>query len=635
MEGESSYSDKLQGIFDDQYSSYFTYPDEESDNYQICDIVQLSSVMITSLVKIDEGTFLFIKRKQYYIINKQLKVLSVEPYNFSRPIKCLKHNNTNLILTEDSILQIKGNQLVEKLKIFLATDIYSNGNNLFVLREEKLYQMNNSKLKLVYQNAYSVFNQFYDKVYTINKNALFRIYENNQKLKIKNNINEILYQCGSILFILNKNTFIEVFDMINEQFSLQPLNTADFYQYIKNDTASLELGLYGLKLKDKILEQHFGSNYSDEVDNYYNNYQQRSSIETVNSQIEKPKKLEKCQLMHVFKPLPYVDLYTAIEDNLLFIVDKEFNILSQSPINCEIYSGYENKTDGIIRIYEGYQHQLIPCCGKLYIQIRDKVYVLSNQQFKCVFEIPDFDDDINSFYCCLFCVNSELYVKSLSDIYVYRNKQLIHVRKDEEWNFQHQHKVYSYEWHHTALNIFEIAAENTKSLILQIHNTGTILFFHNGIVIIELFNDTYVIADLINENLLDYKLDMLQQNDMLQHIILGPSGVQFNNEIIYQYFGENFQIQQKQLYEELIEQQMQFPCYLEEVYKIIPFQLIFQQFNAQFNNCLKQKHESITKLNCKIVNQLQKISEQVNVLINIQNRIAQSWHLFMESELNQ
>ncbi|CAL5988720.1 Hypothetical_protein [Hexamita inflata] len=292
MEGESSsrHSDKLQRIFDDQYSSYFTYPDEESDNYKICDIIQLSSIMMTSLVKIDEGTFLFIKRKQYYIINQQLKVLSVEPYNFSRPIKCLKHNNINLILTEDSILQIQGNQLVEKLKIFSATDIYSNDNNLFVLREEQLYQMNNTKLKLVYQNAYSIFNQFCDKVYTISKYSLFRIYENNQKFEIKDNINEILYQCGSLLFILNKNTGVDVFDMINEQFSPQPLNTVDFYQYIKNETASLELGLYGLKLKEEILEQHFGSDYSEQVDNYYNNYQQRSSIEIFNNQIEKPKK---------------------------------------------------------------------------------------------------------------------------------------------------------------------------------------------------------------------------------------------------------------------------------------------------------------------------------------------------------
>ncbi|CAL6039901.1 Hypothetical_protein [Hexamita inflata] len=235
MEGESSsrHSDKLQGIFDDQYSSYFMYPDEESDNYKICDNIQLSSVMMTSLAKIDEGTFLFIKRKQYYIINQQLKVLIVEPYNFSRPIKCLKHNNINLILTEDSILQIQGNQLVEKLKIFSATDIYSNGNNLFVLREEKLYQMNNTKLKLVYQNAYSVFNQFCDKVYTIKKYTLLRIYENNQKFEIKDNINEILYQCGSLLFILNKNTDIDVFDMINEQFSPQPLNTVVFIKTLK------------------------------------------------------------------------------------------------------------------------------------------------------------------------------------------------------------------------------------------------------------------------------------------------------------------------------------------------------------------------------------------------------------------
>ncbi|CAL5977534.1 Conserved_hypothetical protein [Hexamita inflata] len=338
--------------------------------------------------------------------------------------------------------------------------------------------------------------------------------------------------------------------MVKEQFS--PIHFAFHFteEQIEIDD-HLELGRNRLKLKEEILEQHFGSNYSEEVDNYYNNYQQRSSIETVNSQIEAPKKLEKCQLMHVFKPLPYVDLYIVIEDNSLFVVDKEFNILSQSPINCEIYSGYENKTDGIISIYEGYQHQLIPCCGKLYIQIRDKVYVLSNSQLKYVFDIQNLRGcNITSYNSCIFCLNNELYIKSLNIIYVYRNQKLVKVRQVEEWNFQHQNKVYSYEWHGATLNVFEIISENIKQPLFEIDEVEDIWLLLNGILIVKLYSGIFVIADLINANTQEFQLEMRFELDIQNNIVLGSTGVQFNNEVIEEYLGEKFEMKHKGFYEE-------------------------------------------------------------------------------------
>ncbi|CAL6099308.1 Conserved_hypothetical protein [Hexamita inflata] len=419
--------------------------------------------------------------------------------------------------------------------------------------------------------------------------------------------------------------------MVKEQFS--PIHFAFHFteEQIEIDD-HLELGRNGLKLKEEILEEHFGSNYSEEVEHYFNNYQQRQT-ETLNNQ---PKKLEKCQLMHVFKPLPYVDLYIVIEDNLLFVVDKEFNILSQSLINYEIYSGYENKNDGIIRIYEGYQHQLIPCCGKLYIQIRDKVYVLSNSQFKCVFDIQNLlGCNVTSYNSCIFCLNNELYIKSLNIIYVYRNQKIVIVRQVEEWNFQHQNKVYSYEWYGATLNVFEIISENIKQSLFEIDEVEDIWLLLNGILIVKLYSGIFVIADLINANTQEFQLEMRFELDIQNNIVLGSTGVQFNNEVIEKYFGEQFEINNKRLYEELIQQQLQFPCYLEEIYKLVPFKLIHYQFKIQFTNKLNQKQDSLRQLNCKVVHQLQKVSKYINILINTQNRIAQSLHLFIQSELNQ
>ncbi|CAL6101669.1 Hypothetical_protein [Hexamita inflata] len=69
---------------------------ELCESYVVGDTIILRSDLLASLVKIDEALFLFIQEKYYYTINQELKVLSVETYIFSRPLKCLQHNNTNL-----------------------------------------------------------------------------------------------------------------------------------------------------------------------------------------------------------------------------------------------------------------------------------------------------------------------------------------------------------------------------------------------------------------------------------------------------------------------------------------------------------------------------------------------------------
>ncbi|CAL6099278.1 Conserved_hypothetical protein [Hexamita inflata] len=421
-----------------------------------------------------------------------------------------------------------------------------------------------------------------------------------------------------------------LFDMAKEEFSTK------YFGFYRNDDSinseisnHLELGRNGLKLKEQILVEHFGSDYSEEVEHYYNNYQQRQT-ETLNNQ---PKKLEKCQLMHVFKPLPQVDLYFVIEDNSLFIVDKEFNILKQTPINCEIYSGYISKSKGKKSIYEGYKHQIIPCCGKLYIRIEDNLYVLHDSQLQLVFNIRNLNGyEPYSQNNCIFCENNELCVQQANNIYAYRNKQLELIREDKSMNFQCQNKLYSYyEWSNDITVVYEVISATKQQPLFEIYDVSGIQYLQGGILIVKLYDGTLVIADIINARTKDFDCE----TDFLNNIVLGSTGIQFNNRIIEDYFGEKFEINHKRLYEELIQQQMQFPCYLEEIYKIVPLHLIAEQYSIQLDKKLDGKQDSLRQLHCKLENSLQKISEKINALINIHDRIAQSWKLIAEDQINQ
>ncbi|CAL6067610.1 Hypothetical_protein [Hexamita inflata] len=117
---------------------------------------------------------------------------------------------------------------------------------------------------------------------------------------------------------------------------------------------------------------------------YYKNFiqLQNSAICVKQSQT----KLEQCQLMHVFKPLPQYDLYMVIEDNYLYVIDQESNILSKSQIACELYSGFETMCPQLGQIYHYYNYQMIPCNGVLYIQIHQSVYKLQNAYVDRVFQ---------------------------------------------------------------------------------------------------------------------------------------------------------------------------------------------------------------------------------------------------------
>ncbi|CAL5974454.1 Conserved_hypothetical protein [Hexamita inflata] len=425
---------------------------------------------------------------------------------------------------------------------------------------------------------------------------------------------------------------LEAFDMINKRFvAVDQRFSSD------NINGLLELDNAGLKLKNEILIELFGQNYSQEAQIYYNQFQ-ISQQEQFSSKQETQKILQKCQLMHVFKPLSYVDLYTTVEDNSLFIIDKDLNILQQTPINCEIYSGYKNEDyyGRDIIIYEGFFHQFIPCKGVLYVQINDQVFQLKDSQLVVAFQIPEFNrHNVNSYYCCIFSFKDELYIRTSEKVFVYRNETFVQLREVEEWSFQNQQQVFSYEWNFEAgshVNIFEITAENTKDKIFQVRDADYVPYMSNGIMIVQLQNHNSVIVDLLNREIKDFTED---STNMLQHLVLSESGLNLKQELIEKYFGAKIIKQQTQMHLEQTEHQMQFPCYLEEIHKIIPFNLIFEQYKIKFKELFENKLSYFAELNQKVVQKQEKANDLVNIQVQIQSRMVQSLKQFMECETDQ
>ncbi|CAL6047545.1 Hypothetical_protein [Hexamita inflata] len=127
-------------------------------------------------------------------------------------------------------------------------------------------------------------------------------------------------------------------------------------------------------------------------------------------------------------------------------------------------------------------------------------------------------------------------------------------------------------------------------------------------------NDKYVIIDLLNNK----QVEVCQNFDnMLQHLVLGDTGLQFKTEFVQKYFGPKFE-QKTQMYKELITTQMKYSCYFDEIRQILPFELVIdlcqKQFNKRMNNLTDQK----------VVQNMQKISNLMNQQIQKQNKLVSS-----------
>ncbi|CAL6047565.1 Conserved_hypothetical protein [Hexamita inflata] len=383
----------------------------------------------------------------------------------------------------------------------------------------------------------------------------------------------------------------------------------------------LELGQTGLQINNQVLIQLFGENYPIDIQNYYCNFHQK--VQPSNLIYEQVSKLEKCQLMHVFKPLPNQNLYIVIEDDSLYVIDKEMNIIQQTTIDCDIFSGHVQPMilEDPIFLY-GYQHQMIPCQGNLYIQVQNIVFQLKDTQLQFVFNIPNYKMK-NTSCTNIFCFRQELYVKTPTIIYVYRNNELQVASQNElkqifDLIYQPNTEKQFYKWNDNEKYTVDIYGDDiflgfsfSRSVnILEVE----MYQFVNDLIIVKSKQNT-VLIDPISKQIFQFKDDV---NNLLHHFELNNCGFQYKNQILRKCF--NLDIEQLDLeYKQLLNDQMRHQCYLDEINKIIPFSLIIKSKQIKFN----EKHNStinrFQSLSAQIHNQL---SQTIQQMAHKQNEIV-------------
>ncbi|CAL6108735.1 Conserved_hypothetical protein [Hexamita inflata] len=604
--------------------SVYDYDSSDSSDilHNIGDQIQLKS---DTLIVIQNDQMILVKQQQCCLLDSNLIIQQIEQNSCTSPLKVIVYQNRYVVQAANALYYLNGCSLEQFISCESIEDIFIVENKLYVLRYERIYLFTNNRLKIDrFQPGYMHMYQFCGTSYSLEsslpqiKKQMTSLYKLGQQKQVIKEYQDLLPVFNSLnILVFKDNNHIYVFNLTNEQLVQVDEKFGD--NQINNQ---IEVGENGVQLKRKIQEELFGTEIYEQTCQMIKEWNDKNKNQII---IIMSQKLEKCQLMHVFKPLPYVDLYIAIEDNLLHIVDKEMNILKQTPINCKLYSGYEDSTmceDPII--FEGYFSNAILCKGKIYIQVINKVYQLKDSMLQFFIEIPDFKyNDTNSYYCAIFSVQNELYLRNMYTYYVYRDEQLQPIKEQLIWAFQSHDQVFTYEWTQDQIDdvmkVNEFLGDKEERHIIYLPKVDYASYTQNGIMIALYYDTCSQIIDLQTGNKIEIEID---QDDPLKYIELGDFGLQFQKDIVSKYLGDSVYWRQLEIYQKFITQQMEYPSYLHEIHNIIPFNLILEQYQIQYSERVGKTLNKIIALNEKIISKQTQILSKIDIQVSVQHNLA-------------
>ncbi|CAL6047367.1 Conserved_hypothetical protein [Hexamita inflata] len=599
--------------------------------------LQFTCINVNTFIVPRNNKYIILTEYQCCLIDKNF-IVEKAKLLCGRPRKIVFYQNRYIVQTSSNLCYLKDCSLEEFLNSYYIQNIFVLNGELYAQKHDAVYIFTNNHFKLIrfqpstmIMNLYQFCNLSYsfDQSYFQLQNFALVKHDTNGKQLIYT-YQELMMEYGDIIDLQNIIIFSTqdgafIFNLVSQKIiKLDQI----IYEKLKEEIDDqIELGAFGVQLKKETQIELFGEQvYQQSVEMF----QQWTCDEgkPFEKQIERESKLEKYRLMHVFKPFYYADLYISIEDNTLFVVDKDLNILEKTEINCELYSGLQDEQCDAPIIFEGYFSQAVLCNGRIHIQIKDKVYYLKDKQLQLLVEIPDFDfGDTNSYYNAIFSLNDDLYVKNLGEYYVFKDNQLQLVDKVEMWVFYSQVFMYQ-EYASEGACIVDLVLPKEKRDFTSILN----LNYMQNRIMINIYDGFAILTDFKTGANIDIEID--QHNTNLQYIELGGFGLQFSQSLVQQHFGNIYE-EQTTLYTQFMKQQMKYPCYFEEILKIIPFKLILKQVQSQIYAKIQAITGSLTNLRCQVVQKQLQASELMETQINIQHRMALSLESFVECKVNQ
>ncbi|CAL6017086.1 Conserved_hypothetical protein [Hexamita inflata] len=354
----------------------------------------------------------------------------------------------------------------------------------------------------------------------------------------------------------------------------------------------LEFGECGLQLRVELQKQIFGEEFPEkcrvEFEKYMKSQMTEAYIHETIALIkpvredwkeleekytemavveEKEKYLHDCQLLNVMKLAPNLDVYMAVEDGFIHIIDKDRKILHQIKVDFDYYMGKKQSNENQSK-YQGLtcnlQQYPVIFAGTIYFQAFNKVYKInSNLQLELVASLPYVDlnyfkDHPQSMFECLDALGIN---REYQGYYLLNNNKFKFL--DLMGSFDFMFVKQNIRWYIETQNVLYSKCVNGNykeiKLIQDTKGCQQVSFCQSGILII--YSDycsIVFVIDFINGKYKELHNDMrFCQENIYNHIQLGPAGIQLKDEIIIELFDRDLLDQIKHSYDNYLEQSIQ------------------------------------------------------------------------------
>ncbi|CAL6021149.1 Conserved_hypothetical protein [Hexamita inflata] len=621
-----------------------------------------------------------------YYVGKQFKVTQSNPLKTAR-FQNLIHNFVNNITFHNGSMYLQAFDKVYKIHNmktesvatlpYLNLDYFkmypqslgSNSQHLVVNGDlEKQYILNNGKFKL---NKYSSLQSYNFCGYCcdwdeIHQSITFRIENDEEKVKhilyndydYDDKLVQISFFSSGIL-ILSSSAFetVYVLNSVTQHFKKLQRDTRFSNNSIYDN---IELGVAGIQLKNEILTELFGQESILKIKEAYENYyfmntnqypelknelnyyiclakgqipREHQTVELIQSQIDKPilqnSILQKCQLMNVVKIKSNYNIYLAIEDNNMYIIDDQRRIYGQYQVDYDMYAG-------IVQNYErgpsyAYQYNATICNGEIYVTKFDQVYKVHNQLLLFIAKIPC-DSQCE---CILYSQNNQLF--AINDGIQYQlinSNQFISIKNQysiNNWYYQFCDKLLLYEQEQKLqvqghINYQKISGRFPSRLKIIVNQGGVVILKTNG-----RYQKQIYMINLISGQIESTENDALKDDQLwFDSIDVGGSGLQINDELINKIFNKPgdkpVSEQANEMYKSyLMDLEQNSQNWNEQIKQLLPFNVMLNYFENCESEQFKKINSTFLKVQEKVVTKLNYVKVKVTKITHKFSRVFASF----------
>ncbi|CAL6008517.1 Conserved_hypothetical protein [Hexamita inflata] len=546
----------------------------------------------------------------------------------------------------------------------LRSQIFALNNNLYVLNGTSYFILHNNKFKYLRElnheypfTSQHFICQFCDQMFVVQDLCVTRLLPDLSMpviFQADSELNILMAQGGVIVVSSKIRNNVWAVNMLTGEYrqldgeikeklkiqqairQYQPLSTAftqggnrerPFNEFQKN----LRFGACGLELNCDIKKEIFGEEQvvaiQDKFVQYFSqtinqSYKQQVELLVKGTAIEKQfnqllsqyqlvkeeqqQSIQDCQLMNVMKLKD--NYYILIEDGYISIIDQNKLILKQIKVDFDYYAGKceSNNEDRInVKCLTKYmRHSIVINKGKLLIQAFDTIYELTNQNLVVFTKIPIYYSEIFAEYYnnpqIIYSADDKLYTKSNSKyIYTFDNNKFKYLECSPAYE-QAEFCGQFIQWY--GSNIYKLDNGKRIKIFQMQRQKSEIVFSSGGVCILQSKNRSQtLVIDIINGTYKQVDDDPRFYPSNIHSIVtLGYSGLQLQDGILIELFGEEYLELNKKIYDNYMQKQLsQYPSMAQELNSLL--ENIAQPYNIDGDQ--KQAKKTTDQLNaCQLMN---------------------------------